>query len=75
VELAVPSFLNRLIPSLTGFDVKIKYNDLLKKMMNEEVESHKLKLVPGEPKASEIVFVFHLLITIYFLQCAPKNID
>ena len=58
MEMAVPSFLYRLIPSLTGFDVKKKYNDLLKKMMNEEVESHKRKLVPGEPKASAIVLVF-----------------
>ena len=56
MEMAVPSFLYHLIPSLTGFDVKKKYNDLLKKMMNEEVESHKRKLVPGEPKASTILF-------------------
>jgi len=52
MEMAVPAFLYRIIPSLTGFDVKQKYNDLLKKMMNTEVESHKRKLVPGEPKAS-----------------------
>jgi hypothetical protein len=51
MELGFPS-LFRLFPKLTGFDVKIEHATLLKKMMMDEIETHKTNLVPGEPKAS-----------------------
>ncbi len=52
MEMAVPAFLYRLVPSLTGLDTKKKHVDSLKKIMNDEIECHKINLVPGEPKAS-----------------------
>ena len=46
-------FIVRHFPEWTGFDVKIRHAELLKRMMTEEIESHRTNLVPGEPKASQ----------------------
>jgi hypothetical protein len=57
MELGFPS-LFRLFPKLTGFDVKIEHATLLKKMMMDEIETHKSNLVPGKPKASSFLRLF-----------------